>query len=852
MALYIPTTFGASGGGTIIASGSTSISGAIGMNSGWPLQQDYFVSNSITYSYWMWQGIEDTKTNVATFDIFSGSTLNARLVAIGGGGGLGGGQAVFEPLNGWVAGGLALGGGGAGGVVEFNNFPLLPGHYNIVAGAGGAGISGISSSITLPLAIAQPFTSSYVVAYGGGRGGYADRSTNSKGTSGGSVGGNTQVPGNSSPVVSNPVLGAGLGGRSGGDQGRTSGEIPQSTSPNEGFSFTATGGGGFNASSAASTAGKYITDGGSGSLISIYPYNYNTASYVATGGGAAGLPGNDGATSQSWQYSQQGGNAWGIGSGASVSASSFTYEANYGMVYLEYPYYFNPYPKLATDGLMFRLSQISLLGNVWFDLSGNGNNALVSGSTLVSSSTGFNFNGTNNYLTFPVSMSGYPVSQSFTLQWYGTKMNNGNVWYHASGSGNPTGYDYGAGIGMNDWALYQTGSNKTLYTLVQTNFGGTGGNVATNRLYINDSIFYVEYDLGITRQYEPFQVPNIPWQFGYGTFSSSFDPQRVFLSGSASDILLYNRPLDVSEIANNYRYFQTLPTDIVSIGNGYRIAQCGTTASIYVNTTSSLAINDVIKMTNYSSSNCYYVSQSVTTSFSYPTVFVSQSFVDCANCIYVPPSAPLYVFDATLSSSYSGSNQYLVNQGTLGTNWKLSVQSSLISASTDCAYIEGETLSFNNLYSQLNGVNTSLNLGSVSTFVYCIKSDSIGNNFNFYGQGPNVNGILYTGGAPLQLCYRSSKYIETTPSNTIGQFLTSGSFETVVIRRARNTVELLSSQDNFTQVYVPAVSASNLYTELGQTYGILGSDYFNIKKISLYGEDLTQAQLLEIQNCPNC
>ena len=555
MALYIPTTFGSSGGGTIIASGSTSISGAIGMNSGWPFQQDYFVSNSITYSYWMWQGIEDTKTNVATFDILSGSTLNARLVAIGGGGGLGGGQAVFEPLNGWVAGGLALGGGGAGGVVEFNNFPLIPGHYNIVAGAGGAGISGISSSITLPLAIAQPFTSSYVVAYGGGRGGYADRSTNSKGTSGGSVGGNTQVPGNSSPVVSNPVLGAGLGGRSGGDQGRTSGEIPQSTSPNQGFSFTATGGGGFGASSAASTAGKYITDGGSGSLISIYPYNYNTSSYVATGGGAAGLPGNGGATSQSWQYSQQGGNAWGIGSGASVSASSFTYEANYGIVYLEYPYYFNPYPKLATDGLFFRLSATSLTGSIWTDLSGNGNDAIVYGNYMTSSLTGWNFNGTNNYLTFPVSMSGYPVSQSFTLQWYGTKMNDGNVWYHASGSGNPTGDNFG-----NGWETLQTGSNKTLYTWVQTNWGGTGGPVASAKLYINDSIFWSDYDLGIFKQYEPFQVPNIPWQFGYSTFSSVFDPDTKYLSGSASDILLYNRPLDVSEIANNYKYFQTLPT----------------------------------------------------------------------------------------------------------------------------------------------------------------------------------------------------------------------------------------------------------------------------------------------------
>jgi hypothetical protein len=153
-------------------------------------------------------------------------------------------------------------------------------------------------------------------------------------------------------------------------------------------------------------------------------------------------------------------------------------------------------------------------------------------------------------------MSGYPVSQSFTLQWYGTKMNDGNVWYHASGSGNPTGNNFG-----NGWETLQTGSNKTLYTWVQTNWGGTGGPVASAKLYINDSIFWSDYDQIIFRQYEPFQVPNIPWQFGYSTFSSVFDPDTKYLSGSASDILLYNRPLDVSEIANNYKYFQTLPNN---------------------------------------------------------------------------------------------------------------------------------------------------------------------------------------------------------------------------------------------------------------------------------------------------
>ena len=575
MALYIPTTFGASGGGTIIASGSTAISGTVGMNGGWPFQQDYFVSNSVTYSYWMWQGVEayngtanNRSTNIATFDIFSGSTLNARLLTIGGGGGAGGVVGVYNGGSLQWDGNMAVGGGGAGGVVEFNNFPLIPGHYNIVAGPGGEnGFSGISSSITLPIAIAAPFTSSYVVAYQGGRGGSADRTSNAKGISGASVGGNSQNPGNPDSIVSNAVLGAGLSGRNSGDQGRQSGGIPQST-PTTAFAATATGGGGYGASSAASSAGKYITDGGSGSLISIYPYNYNTASYTATGGGAAGLPGNSGNISQSFTYSQQGNGVWGIGSGGSVSASAVIQTGgNYGIVYLEYPYYFVPYEKLATNGLVFRLSQTSLTSSVWYDLSGNGNNALISGSTMYTTgsggSLGWKFNGINNYLTFPISMSAFnSTSQSFTLQWYGTKMNEGDAWYHWSGSGAQSrGDGYGAVSSYGtDWLNLQQANQKTLYTWVQTNYGGSGGAVAWAKLYINDSIFWSQYDQIIFKNSQPTSAPNVPWQFGYGTQTGSYGITNLkYLNGSASDLLFYDRALDVTEVANNYKYFQTLP-----------------------------------------------------------------------------------------------------------------------------------------------------------------------------------------------------------------------------------------------------------------------------------------------------
>lgn len=577
MALYIPTTFGASGGGTLIASASTSISGTIGMNGGWPFQQDYFVSNSVTYSYWMWQGVypydattgstQNRTSNVATFDILSGSTLNARLLTIGGGGGAGGVVGAYNTTTFQWDGNMAVAGGGAGGLVEFNNFPLIPGHYNIVAGAGGVnGITGLSSSITLPIAIAAPFTSSYVVAYEGGRGGSATRLSNAKGASGASVGGNAQYPGNPNSVDSNPVLGAGLGGRNGGDQGRTSGQIPESNVQIQ-FRATATGGGGFAQSSAASSAGKYITDGGSGSLMQIYPYNYNTASYIATGGGSAGLPGIPGNISSSFTFSQQGNNKWGIGSGGSVSGSGTTDiwgggDGNYGIVYLEYPYYFNPYANLATKGLVFRLSQTSLTGSVWYDVSGNGNNALISGSTMYTTgsggSLGWRFNGINNYLTFPVSMSAFnSTSRSFTLQYYGTQTSDKDVWYHWSGSGAASrGDGWGSG-----YETLQTTNEKTLITHVYTCFGGTAnGAVGWSRLYVNDRLFYVDYDKIVQRSTEPTSAPNIPWQFAYGTQTGSFgSPTLGYLNGSASDLLFYDRALDVTEIANNYRYLQTLP-----------------------------------------------------------------------------------------------------------------------------------------------------------------------------------------------------------------------------------------------------------------------------------------------------
>ena len=587
--MYIPTTFFGTQGATILSSGS--------LTSGLNYYNGYFVSNSVSwaYHYWGGDGLESypdmLTSSIGSLTIFSGSTTQANVYLIGGGGAAGN-------TNRFAANGI--GGGGAGGVVRYNNFPLVPATYGIIAGGGGglgtlgnppdifnpgtapyvaAGLLGTTSSITLPNnLIYSPFTSSNIVAFGGNGGGAATgdgtyvsyvKVVNS--TPGGSNGGGAQTNSGTNANTPATTAGFGLGGLNGLNQGNLGGGVGAFGAPfTSRLKGCAVGGGGAMSASLDITPigsspwySAPVTNGGDGILLKIYPIDNGTASYYAGGGNASNITVNI--------TSSAGLGADTIGGGGSSEFTALSLQAHEGKaggVYIEYPYIpYTPQPILATNGLTLYNAINSFSSSIWYDVSGNGNNALVSGTIYQDTNTnGYLFDGFQSYLTYSSSLVATP-SSSMTLQWYGT--------YYPSGSNRFlfTKNDYLDGWdtiftttnnitfrdeGDSNLATNYTYPERTLYTLLVTNQSST--------LYKNAEIApAISSDSG--KPFTGFNSSSQSLRFGYPV-----DGDATYFKGAISSLLIYNRLLYPQEIANNYAYLSASAYGYVNPIQPYRSA----------------------------------------------------------------------------------------------------------------------------------------------------------------------------------------------------------------------------------------------------------------------------------------
>jgi hypothetical protein len=512
-------------------------------------------------------------SSIGSLTIFSGSTTQANVYLIGGGGAAGN-------TNRFAANGL--GGGGAGGVVRYNNFPLVPATYGIIAGGGGnigtlgsppdlfnpgtapyvaAGLLGTTSSITLPNNLTySPFTSSNIVAFGGNGGGAATgdgtyvsyvKVVNS--TPGGSNGGGAQTNSGTNANTPATTAGFGLGGLNGLNQGNLGGGVGAFGAP-----FTSRlkgcsvgGGGAMSASLDITPIGTSpwysapVTNGGDGILLKIYPIDNGTASYYAGGGNASNITVNI--------TSSAGLGADTIGGGGSSEFTALSLQAHEGKaggVYIEYPYIpYTPQPILATNGLTLYNAINSFSSSIWYDVSGNGNNALVSGTIYQDTNTnGYLFNGFTNYLTYSSSLVATP-SSSMTLQWYGTYYPSGSNRFLFTKNDYLDGWDTifttTNNITFRDEGDSNLGTNytypeRTLYTLLVTNQSST--------LYKNAEIApAISSDSG--KPFTGFNSSSQSLRFGYPV-----DGDATYFKGAISSLLIYNRLLYPQEIANNYAY----------------------------------------------------------------------------------------------------------------------------------------------------------------------------------------------------------------------------------------------------------------------------------------------------------
>jgi hypothetical protein len=283
--MYIPVTFFSTQGSCVIAT-VTSISGTGTITTG------SFVSGGFVWDYYKFQNTIDpvsySSSFVAKFNVLSGSTVQAKLFLVAGGG-AGGYGADYDP--GGSSDATAGGGGGGGGIVYYNNFPISSGSYDITIGAGGGnplngGIQGRPGSNTtftynVPY---TPFTSSVITAYGGGKGGYIITNDGGgylcsivQGTNGGSAGGAVCC---NNQNGSNQVITSGFNGF-GGLNNANQGNAASGCLATGDFQWKGSGGGG--AGTIGALATSTVSNGGDGAQYNLT----GTALYYAAGGGGA-------------------------------------------------------------------------------------------------------------------------------------------------------------------------------------------------------------------------------------------------------------------------------------------------------------------------------------------------------------------------------------------------------------------------------------------------------------------------------------------------------------------------------------------------------------------------------------
>lgn len=340
--MYIPTTFFSSQGSCFTVTTST-ISGSSLITTG------SFISGGVYWDYWKFETANYRDSSLtaltASFNVLSGSTGRAKLLIVGGGGtGTDGNSTSFTPNNSTITYDVrSAAGGGGGGVIYYDNFPLSSGSYEIgVANAvsgyilcGGCssgticGKTGNTSYIKLPNNLTYtPFTSSTLIAYGGGPGSVqgqflrtSDRqvffnavpiilsgSSALFANGGGAAGtrGFTLIPEGNRPspassLYSTSSAGIGLGGVNSNNQGNNGGAWCGSIEF-ENFGGGSGGGGTLNSpvnlGLGCAGSGVYVTNGGDGLTFNLTGSNL----IVGNGGGGAnfstneqGIRGNSGA-----------------------------------------------------------------------------------------------------------------------------------------------------------------------------------------------------------------------------------------------------------------------------------------------------------------------------------------------------------------------------------------------------------------------------------------------------------------------------------------------------------------------------------------------------------------------------
>lgn len=217
--------------------------------------------------------------------------------------------------------------------------------------------------------------------------------------------------------------------------------------------------------------------------------------------------------------------------------------------------------RIVTDGLVLNLNAADPnsypgSGTTWTDISGNGNNGTLTNGPTFNSANGGSivFDGTDDYVAIANSSTINPNNGSFTIicwvnsdpsnagdgwdLWIGKRTTGTNGYY--VGANNPSGVrfmignDAGSrtdtafiGYTFNTWAMFTAVLDRTAntQTIIRNNFEQTASTTPSGGNYYNTGTLSIGADIGV------------------GSF---------FVNGRQSIVLMYNRALSSSEIAQNY------------------------------------------------------------------------------------------------------------------------------------------------------------------------------------------------------------------------------------------------------------------------------------------------------------
>jgi len=220
-------------------------------------------------------------------------------------------------------------------------------------------------------------------------------------------------------------------------------------------------------------------------------------------------------------------------------------------------------PKINTNGLVLYLDSVNTKSyvsgsTIWSDLRSPGTNVTLfnNPSFNVNDAKGsIVFNGSTNYDTIPASTT-TAFSNNFTI----------SVWVKVNGF-HGTGYNgiagrFGPTTNFNGYLVEcnnQFGGNKFAFTIATANsftrinsdsnltlglwYNVVGTNTAgVNRLYVNNVLQSTTANVNVTT--------SATQDFAIGRYYAEFN--SYYHNGSISNVMVYNRPLSLSEIQQNY------------------------------------------------------------------------------------------------------------------------------------------------------------------------------------------------------------------------------------------------------------------------------------------------------------